>query len=237
MPDFEYRASTSAGKLQHGSLAASSKQAAMRQLRNMGLTPVQVVAATTAAASSVPAVRGARSRSGDAEGSSASKAEVLSFTSELATLLRAGLPIDRALKVQEEMSSSASLQALLGDLINGVKGGKPLSAAMESFPAQFGKFYLSMVRAGEVSGRLADVLSRLSEALETEATRRSAAVSALIYPAILCVVAIISVAVMLGFVVPQFETLFNDMGDSLPMMTAGVLALGKFVEELVPHRR
>lgn len=229
MPEFDYRASTSAGKLQRGSLAADSKQAALRQLRGMGLTPVQVVAATGRAAGRTSGGSGAAAPAANS-GKPMKRELIVSFTSELAVLLRAGLPLDRALKVQEEMSSQPQLRALLGGLIDDVKGGKSFSAALENQPVDFGNFYLNMVRAGEVSGHMAEVLSRLAATLETEAARRGAVISALIYPAVLCVVAVLAVVVMLGFVIPQFETLFNDMGEGLPAMTAAILAVGKFFE-------
>lgn len=156
--------------------------------------------------------------------------DVLAVTSELAVLLRAGLPIDRALKVQIDMCRKVSLGVLLQELLDTVKAGKPLSRALEARPELFGGFFVNMVRSGEASGRLGEVLERLAEYLERARETRSTVVSALIYPAILAVVAVLSVAVMLGFVVPQFEALFADMGDALPAMTRAVIAMGDAVK-------
>lgn len=225
MPDFEYRASSATGALERGVLSATNKQAAIRQLRNRGLTPVQVVFSAGGAAGGAD---GAADGGGSAGG--VGRDMVLVLTSELAVLLRAGLPIDRALKVQEEMSQKPEYAAMVRGLLDSVKSGKSLSSALESYQSLFGKFYLNMVRAGEASGRLGDVLQRLSETLQVEQERRRAVVSALIYPAILAAVAVLSVGVMLGFVVPQFESLFSDMGEALPAMTAAVLAIGNFVK-------
>src|SRR5690606_28463030 len=105
---------------------------------------------------------------------------------------------------------------LLQHLLDTVKGGKPFSHALESRNQHFGNFYVNMVRSGEASGRLGEVLAGLGEYLERSREVRSTVVSALIYPAILAAVAVISVVVMLGFVVPQFEALFDDMGEALP---------------------
>lgn len=159
-----------------------------------------------------------------------SRDDVLAVTSELAVLLRAGLPIDRALKVQIDMCRKVALGALLQELLDTVKAGKPLSRALEAHPELFGGFFVNMVRSGEASGRLGEVLERLAEYLERARETRSTVVSALIYPAILALVAVLSVAVMLGFVVPQFEALFADMGDALPAMTRVVIALGDAVK-------
>jgi general secretion pathway protein F len=115
-------------------------------------------------------------------------------------------------------------------LLKAVKGGKALSLALQPYDEIFGPFYLSMVRAGEASGQLSAVLERLVEHLESAKATRDSIVSALIYPAILLVVAVISVVVMLGFVVPQFETLFNDMGDALPGMTKAVIGAAEFIK-------
>ena len=136
------------------------------------------------------------------------------MTSELAVLLRAGLPLDRALKVLIDMAVRPPMAQLLNDLLGAVKGGKALSQAMQSYDHVFGSFYLNMVRAGEASGNLADVLKRLVAYLEDAKENRETVISALIYPAILAFVSVLSSVVMLGFVVPQFETLFEDMGEA-----------------------
>ena len=152
------------------------------------------------------------------------------MTSELSVLLRAGLPLDRALKVLIDMDGQPRMRAVLSELLKSVKGGKALSIALQPFEDTFGSFYLSMVRAGEASGQLSAVLERLVEHLESAKATRDSVVSAMIYPAILLVVAVLSIVVMLGFVVPQFETLFNDMGDALPAMTKGVIAAAEFIK-------
>ena len=139
-------------------------------------------------------------------------------------LLRAGLP-DRALKVLIDMDGQPRMRAVLSELLKAVKGGKSLSLALQPYDAIFGSFYLSMVRAGEASGQLSSVLSGWWSTLRCW----TSIVSALIYPAILLVVAVLSVVVMLGFVVPQFETLFNDMGEGTAM-TKAVIAAAEFIK-------
>jgi len=119
---------------------------------------------------------------------------------------------------------------MLQQLLDRLKGGRALSTALEQYPSAFDGFYVSMVRSGEASGRVAQVLAELATYLERSAEVRSTVVSALIYPAILLVVAVISVAVMLGFVVPEFESLFEEMGDGLPLLTEVIVALGHLFE-------
>lgn len=231
MPDFSYKAVRRDGSIEQSSVAAASEQAALRQLRDRGLTPVRLEAAGAAVAAAAPdqgqpfrRMRLGRGR--DRIG----RAEVQSLTSELAVLLRAGLPIDRALRVLIEMSENPAYTGLLQHLLDTVKGGKPFSHGLEERSEHFGTFYVNMVRSGEASGRLAEVLNRLADYLERSREVRSTVISALIYPAILAVVAILSVIVMLGFVVPQFEALFDDMGDALPGLTRAVISLGNGVQ-------
>ena len=213
MPAFTYKAVGRDGKSQQGVIEADGLDVATRLLRSRGLTPLKI-----------------QEGSADDEGKPPSRQEVLSMTTELSVLLRAGLPLDRALKVLIDMDGQPRMRAVLSELLKSVKGGKALSIALQPFEDTFGSFYLSMVRAGEASGQLSAVLDRLVEHLESAKATRDSVVSAMIYPAILLVVAVLSIVVMLGFVVPQFETLFNDMGDALPAMTKGVIAAAEFIK-------
>jgi len=216
---FSYKAITHQGKAVDGTIMADRIELASRELRAQGFTLLRLE----------PAVEGARAGTSDSAQGGARAEDVLAMTRELAVLLRAGLPIDRALRVMITMAAHDRLKLLLEDLLSHVKSGKGLSQALAAYPREFSSFYVNMVRSGEASGRLDVVLARLTEYLANARAVRSSVVSALIYPAILLAVAIVSVAAMLGFVVPQFETLFNDMGDALPLLTRGVLAAGDFL--------
>jgi general secretion pathway protein F len=151
---------------------------------------------------------------------------VHALTSELAIMLRAGLALDNALRVLIDMSHKPSVAALVQGILDAVKGGVPLSRALTAHRALFGDFYINMVRSGEVSGQMSAVLDRLVEHMERQRALRDSVISATIYPAILLGVAVLSLVAMLGFVVPQFEKLFTDMGDALPLPTRIVMELG-----------
>ncbi|MBM69874.1 MAG: type II secretion system protein F [Haliea sp.] len=216
MAHFSYRAIGRDGKPLDGTLEAEGLDVASRLLRAQGLTLLALEEGqgkTNQPAASKPVKRD----------------DVLSTTSELAVLLRAGLPLDRALKVLIDMASEPALEALLQDLLREVKAGKALSQALLPHQAVFGNFYINMVRSGEASGQLSAVLDRLVEYLQNAKANRDNVVSALIYPAILLVVAVLSIVLMLGFVVPQFETLFEDMGEALPPLTALVVGAADFI--------
>jgi general secretion pathway protein F len=123
------------------------------------------------------------------------------------------------------------MDELLNDLLSSVKGGRSLSQALQPHETVFGSFYLNMVRSGEAGGHLSEVLDRLVEYLENAKANRDTVISALIYPAILAVVAVLSIVVMLGFVVPQFESLFEDMGEALPPLTRMVIGGADFIKQ------
>lgn len=215
MAEFYYQAAKRDGTITEGIITAENTDTAARNLRNQGLVLIKL---NPASANSISATK--------TTDKPPTRDNILSFTNELSVLLRAGLPIDRALKVLIEMSVSPAMATLQEDLLKTVKGGKGLSQAMQAHEALFGHFYINMIRSGEASGRLAEVLARLADYLTRAKAVRSSVVSALIYPAILAFVAFLSIVVMLGFVVPQFEALFADLGDALPLLTQMVIAAG-----------
>ncbi|MFT4825672.1 MAG: general secretion pathway protein F [Halioglobus sp.] len=220
MPQFSYQAIGRDGKSTQGTLEAGGLDLASRQLRSQGLTLLKLEAGNS----------GASQQAEKLQGKPPGRQDVLSMTSELAVLLRAGLPLDRALKVLIDMASEPAMDQLLRELLVQVKGGKALSTALQPHDQIFGTFYINMVRSGEASGHMSSVLERLVEYLESAKQTRDSVVSALIYPCILLCVAVLSIVGMLGFVVPQFETLFADMGEALPLMTQGVIAFSDFVK-------
>ncbi|WP_313080260.1 type II secretion system F family protein [Pulveribacter sp.] len=232
MPDFVWRAATAAGKVEEGRLSAPSIAAALRQLREQGLTPLRIddadAASFTPSAGGKPTAAGlpGRAKGRQARGP-VNAADVLALTSELAIMLRAGLALDNALRVLIDMSHKPSVGTLVQGILDAVKGGTPLSRALSAHPGLFSDFYVNMVHSGEISGQMSAVMDRLVEHMERQRALRDSVVSATIYPAILLGVAVLSLIAMLGFVVPQFEKLFTDMGDALPLPTRLVMGLGQ----------
>lgn len=221
MASFSYKAISSQGKPVTGAIAADRIELASRELRTQGLTLLSLEPTDENLHVSSEIAGGKGGVGSD---------DVLALTRELAVLLRAGLPIDRALKVMIEMAGHVRLRDLLDTLLTSVKSGKGLSQALLPYPEVFNNFYVNMVRSGEASGHLGEVLARLADYLTNAKAVKSSVISAMIYPAILLCVAVVSVLGMLGFVVPQFQTLFNDMGDALPLLTRGVISAGEFLK-------
>lgn len=231
MPEFAWRAANSAGKVEEGRFTAATPAQVLKHLRDQGMTPLHI--GDAGAAVPLPGTAGqaaslgrfAQPKGRQARGA-VTAPDVLALTSELAIMLRAGLALDNALRVLIDMSHKPSVAALVQGILDAVKGGTPLSRALAAHRDLFGDFYINMIRSGEASGQMSAVLDRLVEHMERQRALRDSVISATIYPAILLGVAVLSLIAMLGFVVPQFEKLFTDMGDALPLPTRLVMGLG-----------
>lgn len=240
MPDFDWKAARSNADIVEGRMQAASQGQVMQQLRAQGLTPLQIseagarMAPSTSGAIAVPMAGDAAPKRGLFQSNTVTAADILAMSSELSIMLKAGLALDNAMRVLIGMSSKPAMVALTQAILDDVKGGIPLSRALARHPQQFGDFYINMIRSGEASGQISAVLERLVEHLERLRTLRENVVSATIYPAILLGVAVLSLIGMLGFVVPQFETLFKGMGDALPTPTRVVMALGNAFTHYAP---
>ncbi len=156
-------------------------------------------------------------------------ADVHNLTRDLATMLNAGLPLAHALNTLTELTEKPLLRDLLEQIRINVEGGTSMSAALENSGGPFSNFYTSMVRSGEATGKLELVLQRLSDYQQRAKQLRDAIFFALLYPAILLLVASGSLVVLLIYVVPQFQQLFDDLGKSLPWSTDIVIGLANIV--------
>ncbi len=218
MPRYYYKAVKLDGEELEGEQDASDEDALIRKLQADGLIPIQ-----TRSAGGLTAQLARRKR----RSLSAKDIEIL--TRQLATLIEASLTLDRSLAVLVDLTAEEHVVKVLADLQDRVRGGATFSAALEAQDGQFPKLYVNMVRAGEASGALAEVLTRLADYLERSAELRGTVQSALVYPMILLVIAGLSVIMLLVFVVPQFTVLFEDMGAALPLPTQIVVGAGDFV--------
>jgi general secretion pathway protein F len=240
MPDYVWKAARADASIQEGRLSAPTQARAMQQLRSQGLTLLNIREAGTSLvaeqATQFKNLHGGQSSrlSRLLSNQNVTQADILVMSSELSIMLKAGLALDNALRVLIGMNAKPAMMALTQTLLADVKSGQPLSKALGKHPQQFSDFYINMIRSGEASGQISAVLERLVEHLERLKALRESVISAIIYPCILLGVAIISLVAMLGFVVPQFETLFNDMGDALPAPTRFVMVVGKAFTEYAP---
>ena len=155
--------------------------------------------------------------------------DILRITNDLSVLLKARLPLDKALTILIESTPEGAVESILTDLLEAVKAGGSFSSALQQHPTVFSDLYVNMVKAGEASGRLDEALSDLAAYIERVGSIRRSVSAAMVYPAILFLVSVVSVTIMLGVVVPAFETLFDDMRNSLPILTRILLRVGDFV--------
>jgi general secretion pathway protein F len=222
VPSFRYKAVTPGGEAVEGEMEARLQEAVVERLQGMGYIPIRVDAAQPEGDEETASFSWLRSNR-------VNQAEIGVFTREIATLLQAGLPLDRALEILVALSENDKVRRLLIQIRDDVRGGASLSAAMEAQKGVFSRFYLNMVRAGEAGGALGPVLMRISEFMERAKALKETVKSALIYPTILIVVAVVSVMLLLVFVVPQFTVMFQQSGKALPTATQIVIAAGNFV--------
>ncbi len=159
--------------------------------------------------------------------------QVLQFTQQLATLLGAGQPLDRALQILLELPESEKARRIIERIRDHVRGGAPLSEALEAEPGVFSRLYVNMVRAGEIGGSLDATLARLANYLERAKALKESVINAMIYPAILVVMVFAALFVLLVFVVPQFLPMFKDMNVELPMITKIVLFVGTTLQRFL----
>jgi general secretion pathway protein F len=232
MPVFRYKAVNASGGVAVGELEAANESEIVDRLRDQGLMPMQVAraAGATLGGGNGGAAAGATRRRWLAP-KAVSRDHVLAITRELATLLRAGLPLDRALEILIGLADAPPVAALLQGIRDDVRGGKSLSQALDARREIFGRFYVNIIRAGEAGGALGTVLARLADTMERNKELRESVISALIYPTILISVAVLSLMLILAYVVPQFEQTFAQAGRALPLPTQVVIFLGTGVKQ------
>src|SRR5947199_3031395 len=223
---YSYRAVNAAGDVAAGELDAANESEILERLRDRGLMPMQVLAATGERSAGAPKPIQRRSWFAPRR---VTRDNVLGLTRELATLLGAGLPLDRALEILISLAPSPPVAVLLQTIRDSVRGGKSLSQSLDMHRDVFSRFYVNIVRAGEAGGALGVVLTRLAERMERNKELRENVLSALIYPTILIGVAVVSVIVLLIFVVPQFQQTFAQAGKALRLPTQIVIFLGTFM--------
>ena len=221
MPLFRYTAVTPAGEMRQGVMEAGDEAEVVRRLQAEGSIPMR---AEPEAGGRLGGLLNARIGGGGG----VSRQEVTDFTRGLAVMLGAGLDLDRSLRFLIETAPNRRVATLLDGLRATVRDGAPLTAALSRHPATFPPLYLGMVRAGEVGGRLAPTLERLAGLLERQRAMAAGIRSALIYPSILLVAAIGSIALLLTSV-PQFVPLFAQNGAALPASTQFLVDAGDAV--------
>jgi general secretion pathway protein F len=225
MSRYRYTAMDSQGRTAKGELEAADTEQVLRFLRTERLIPIQIAeAAAQKASRRVKWLGKGRDKA-------VRSADLVGFFQELALLLHAGLPLDRALSAIASQSPHQGLVSLVQRIRDKVRGGSSLAAAMEAQEQVFTRLQIGLIRAGESAGVLEEVLARLAEYSERTQALREQVRAALTYPLILLAVSLISVLALLTYVVPQFQTMFADAEAQLPLATQVVIFLGNGLKQ------
>ena len=219
---FRYKAVTPAGETLEGQMEAASTEEVIAKLQDAGNIPLDARAADVGESGSLLAALTRRS--------AFSAAQVVQFTQQLATLLGAGQPLDRALQILLDLPEGDKAKRMLERIRDTVRGGAPLSDALEAEHGVFSRLYVNMVRAGEAGGSLDDTLKRLADYLERTRELKGNVINAMIYPAFLIGMVFVSLMILLIYVVPQFVPMFNDMGVEMPLITKIVFGVGTVLQ-------
>jgi general secretion pathway protein F len=216
---YHYKAVTPAGEVITGQMDVASNDDVIARIQDAGNIALEVSGAGEGGGSGA-------GLGGLFQRAAMGPSQVLQFTQQLATLLGAGQPLDRALQILLELPESEKARRIIERIRDVVRGGAPLSEALEAEPQVFSRLYVNMVRAGEIGGSLDNTLSRLANYLERSKALKESVINAMIYPAILVTMVFAALFVLLVFVVPQFTPMFKDMNVELPLITQIVLVVG-----------
>ncbi|GAB4240812.1 MAG: type II secretion system F family protein [Candidatus Methylacidiphilales bacterium] len=235
MPTFAYTAVDSKGQQKTGSVQAANASEATAMIKQQGLFPTNIAEAAAGAAQGGAAVPGAaKSRGFSLFGGGSVKGKTLMvFTRQLATLIDAGLPLLRSLRVLTKQEKNATLLRTMNELADAVESGSTFSEGLAQHPKIFNRLYVNMVKAGELGGVLEIVLNRLAEFQEKSQRIKSKVISAMVYPIVVLVIAVGILAFLMLFIVPKFEAIFDDMlgGKELPALTQAVIGFSRFVQD------
>ena len=248
MAKFSYVAMDSRGKETKGTLDVNNQNEAIGRLKEMGYFPTKVVEIEkTKDGKEKPAAKG-KGPAGKGEAkkggvninikipglSGRVKSKVLTaFTRQLATLVDAGLPLLRGLRVLEKQERNVTLKEIIAKIAISIEGGSTFSESLAQHPKVFNKLYVNMVKAGELGGVLEVVLARLSEFMEKAEKIKGKVIAAMFYPSAVMFVAVCILAVLMVWVVPKFKEIFKDMlpGEDLPAFTRFVLAISSAIAD------
>lgn len=227
MPLFEYKALQGNGAIAQGQLEAAGRAEAFRQMEGLGLRPISLAERAGAQA----AKNNGASKAAKAEGMSfkfggnkISARDLENFTRLLSSLLAAGVPLSRALVILHKEATSPAAGAKWKEIHDFVIDGMSLADAMAKSPETFPRVYVAMVQAGETGGFLDLVLAQIADFQAREKDLKSKVMTAMLYPAILLILALGVVVFLLVFFIPKFQAIFSGFGASLPVLTQAIIA-------------
>lgn len=232
MPIFQYRALQPDGAITEGTLNAGGRPEALRQIETLGLRPLKLSEGRSKTGKiTVPGTGQGTSPLPEPISGRVSSKELETFTRLLSSLLAAGVPLSRALVILAKEASSPAAAAKWREVHDLVVDGVSLADAMAKSPDTFPKVYTAMVQAGEAGGFLDVVLAQIADFQSREKDLKSRVATAMIYPAVLFVLALVVLTVLLVFFIPKFQTVFASVKGSLPLITEIIIATSRILRE------
>ena len=216
MPVFSYRATKLDGSVLEGVIEATDEKSAIEKLKNTGFIPLKIASPKE----DIKKKFSLRS----------SKADLLTFTTELSALLNAGLPLDRSLNILSEISDSKEMKNVIQGILKAIREGSSFSDSLQKYPKLFPRLYTNMIRAGEAGGVLDAILDKLNEFLETSKALKDHVLSVMIYPIMLIVTSGLSIIILLTYVLPNFSVIFAELGGALPLPTQILLSVSNILK-------
>lgn len=232
MPQYQYRALTTDGRLVTGSLAATARADAVAQLKGQGVRPLRLDEISGKNGKSHASSNAKQKEQAKSSGLFAKKVkrrDIQVFTVQMAALLKAGIVMSQALNILEDECENPAMTEVVHVIREDIIGGSSLSDALAKHPRHFSSLYCNMVRVGESGGILDTVLKQIASFMEAEAELRSNIATAMAYPILVVIVGIASIALLVWFVIPRLSTVFADFGGQLPLMTRMLIGVSDFM--------
>ena len=217
MPTWEYSARTVGGEIERDTIERSSRDDVVAYLREQKLIPINI--------------REKKEEISFQIGSGVGTDDLVIFTRQFATMVNSGLPLVQALTILAQQTENDVLRETVEDIVYDVESGHTLADALREHPDIFTDLYVNMVEAGEAGGILDKILLRLSDFLEKNAALVRKVKGAMLYPAVIVVVAVVAIAVLLLFVIPTFQEMFASFNQQLPLPTRIVIAMSQFLQD------
>ncbi|MGA1839907.1 MAG: type II secretion system F family protein [bacterium] len=218
MSEFKYKGRTLQGKEVEGEITGDSKELVMAELRRQAIIPTQIKKKPTEIKINIPGF-----------GPKIKEKDKIVFTRQFSTMIDAGLPLVQSLEILAQQTENRELANSIKEIKMTVEGGSTFADALRKYPKVFDALYVNMVEAGEAGGILDTILNRLAGYMERALSLKRKVKSAMTYPIVILVVAVIVVAGLLIFVIPQFAELFTSFGGTLPLPTRIVIAMSNFL--------
>jgi type IV pilus assembly protein PilC len=231
MPTYKFEALDTAGKEVKDSVEATNEEEASQKIKSMGYFVTKLTAgAAQAKGKKKKNQKTGKSRKTFTIGGVSNKM-LVTFTRQFSTLQDAGLPVLRSLRILERQMKPSALKNSLIDVVDDVESGMTLSEAMAKHPRCFDRLYVNMVKAGEAGGALEIILQRLAEFKEKALSLKRKIVGAMVYPAVVILIAVLILTFIMIFIIPKFKKMFDEFGLQLPQMTKTLIDVSMWMKD------